>query len=135
MSLITNQIEKLRSYAKDRKGELAKLINDAADTIEMLSAKLQTLQMEQSSLYYHRGWIPCNERLPTEDGDYLVTYEKGYAEDYGFDPIGIAPFEVDCEGFGIWQERFDQYTLGSLGSDWVEIDVVAWKPLPEPYRP
>lgn len=24
-------------------------------------------------------WIPCSERLPSEDGDYLVTYEKGYA--------------------------------------------------------
>ena len=29
MSLITKQIEELRAYAKDRKGELAKLIADA----------------------------------------------------------------------------------------------------------
>ena len=39
MSLTTKQIDELRAYAKDRKGELAKLINDAADTIEVLSAK------------------------------------------------------------------------------------------------
>ena len=39
MSLITNQISELRSYASTRKGELAKLINDAADTIEALSAR------------------------------------------------------------------------------------------------
>ena len=39
MSLTSKQIDDLRAYAKDRKGELAKLINDAADTIEMLSAK------------------------------------------------------------------------------------------------
>ena len=38
MSLTSKQIDELRAYAKDRKGELAKLINDAADTIEMLSA-------------------------------------------------------------------------------------------------
>ena len=80
-----------------------------------------------------RKWIPCSERLPKEDGDYLVTFEKGYAEDYGFDLTGIVPFEVDCEGFGIWRESFDQHTLGSLGSEWEEIKVVAWMPLPEPY--
>ena len=40
MSMISKQIDDLRAYAKDRKGELAKLVSDAADTIEMLSAKL-----------------------------------------------------------------------------------------------
>ena len=79
-------------------------------------------------------WVPCSERLPERDGEYLVTYEKGYAGDYGFDLVGIAPFEVDCEGFGIWQENFDLHTLGSLGSDWVDIPVIAWMPLPEPWE-
>ena len=78
-------------------------------------------------------WTPVTERLPEEDGEYLVTFESGYAEDYGIDPIGIAPFEVDCEGFGIWQESFDPVSLGSLGSDWVDIPVTAWRPLPKPY--
>lgn len=78
-------------------------------------------------------WIPVTERPPEEDGDYLVTFESGYAEDYGFDPIGIAPFEVDCEGFGIWQERFHPVSLGSLGSDWIDIPVTAWRPLPEAF--
>ena len=79
-------------------------------------------------------WIPCKERLPDKDGEYLVTFEKGYAEDYCFSDIGIAPFEVDCEGFGIWQEHFHPVSLGSLGSEWVEIPVTAWMPLPEPYK-
>ena len=78
-------------------------------------------------------WIPVTERLPEEDGKYLVTFESGYAEDYELDPIGIAPFEADCEGFGIWQESFDPVSLGSLGSEWVGIQVTAWRPLPEPY--
>ena len=79
-------------------------------------------------------WIPCSERLPSKDGDYPVTYEKGYAEEYGFDLVGIAPFEVDCGGFGIWQKHFDHYTLGSLGFDWVDIPCVAWMELPQPYK-
>lgn len=78
-------------------------------------------------------WIPVAKALPEEDGEYLVTYESGYAEDYGFDPIGIAPFEVDCEGFGIWQESFHPVSLGSLGSEWVDIPATAWRPLPEAY--
>ena len=79
-------------------------------------------------------WIPVTERPPEEDGMYLVTFESGYAEDYGLDPIGIAPFEVDCEGFGIWQESFHPVSLGSLGSEWVDIPVTAWRPLPEAFE-
>ena len=79
-------------------------------------------------------WIPCSERLPEEDGDYLVCYEEGYRKDYGFSEIGIAPYEVDAENFGVWTEEFDLVSMGSLGSEFVEIDVDAWMPLPEPYK-
>ena len=44
MSMISKQIDDLRAYAKDRNGELAKLVSDAADTIEMLSAKLSAAE-------------------------------------------------------------------------------------------
>ena len=56
MSLITKQIDELRSYASTRKGELAKLINDAADTIEMLSAKQEGIvdAIKTSDI---NGWV------------------------------------------------------------------------------
>ena len=44
--LIRKQIDELRAYAADRKGELAKLIDDAANTIEILSERLYTSQEE-----------------------------------------------------------------------------------------
>ena len=116
------------AYEVDNKGKpngnvTCELIQEV---IDMAIAALKKQEQDR--------WIPVTERLPEEDGNYLVTYESGYAEDYGFDPIGIAPFEVDCEGFGIWQESFDPVSLGSLGSEWVDIPVTAWRPLPAPYQ-
>lgn len=96
------------------------------DNIKYCNMAIKTLEQTR--------WIPVSERLPEEDGDYFVTYEKGYAEDYNFPPIGIAGFDVDCESFGYWYEQFDRHTLGSLGSDWEEIKVIAWMPLPELYK-
>lgn len=96
--------------------------------------EVQDKHGNKAKYYRESNWISCKERLPEEDGDYLVTFEEGYAEDYGLDLVGIAPHEVDCEGFGIWQEEFDPHTLGSLGSEWVDINVIAWQPLPEPYK-
>ena len=119
MSLTSKQIDELRAYAKDRKGELAKLINDAADTIEMLSAKLHASQMERSSQYYHGGWIPCSERLPKKNGFYLCTTK---------DCITILEF---IEGNPHYHEEpsFVSDVLGKCNSY-----VIAWMPLPEPYK-
>ena len=61
-------------------------------------------------------WIPCAERLPEKDGCYLVTYKwKGsYSGDtYVETTMAVyreKPKEWDCK------------------------DVIAWMPLPEPYK-
>lgn len=77
MSLISKQIDELRAYAKDRKGELARLINNAADTIEVLSAKLYASNMERSSQYYNDGWIPVDDRLPENNDVVLISHKNG----------------------------------------------------------
>lgn len=102
MSMISNQIDRLREYAKDKKGELARLINDAARTIEMLSAKQSGAE-----------WILCSERLPDKDGNYIVTENSG-----GTTSTGIS-FFIICDDGRTWWELFG---------------VVAWMPLPEPYK-
>ena len=111
MSLTNKQIDELRAYAAERKGELAKLINDAADTIEMLSAKLHASQMERSSQYYHGGWIPCQERLPEDDNDVLVQMNDGTM---------MVDFTAASSNGWFWSEYEDE--------------PIAWMPLPEPYR-
>lgn len=59
-------------------------------------------------------WIPVTERLPEEEGTYLVTYTDG----------GVT--EV---GSSIYLQRED-------GSEpyWDYFVVTAWMPLPEPYK-
>lgn len=50
-------------------------------------------------------WIPVTERLPEKDGQYLVTVKKGYML------------------IGLWC---------GIKEDWG--NVIAWMPLPEPYK-
>lgn len=79
-------------------------------------------------------WIPCSERLPDKDGEYLVWYECGEDED---DEKGIAivPFWTDIEMFGVYQDIFDSQSLGFVDSEFYECETAkAWMPLPEPYK-
>lgn len=50
--------------------------------------------------------------------------------------------QYHCEcGFGFWQDIFDEGTLGFVDTEFKTNDelgyekVIAWQPLPEPYRP
>ena len=68
---------------------------------------------ELPSAQPEQRWIPCSERLPNIKNrieKYLVTLKSG--------TISIAMF-VECDGEH-WWNHYD--------------DVVAWMPLPEPYR-
>ena len=120
MSMISKQIDDLRAYAKDRKGELAKLVSDAADTIEMLSAKLS---MRFPSAQPEQRWIPCDKGEPDEDMECWVTvkttdalYRGNFTKRYG--------------------ERRDKGFITSGGFMWWNT-ALAWMPIyePEPYRP
>lgn len=126
MSLGGKQIDELRAYAKDRKGEIAELVSDAADTIELLSAKLSAANMERSSQYYHDGWIPCDERMPLLD-------EYGYSQKVlvcfsNFSGCDICEYRKDEEQNG-WYVGDSDDNPEDIG-----IHVVAWRPLPEPYK-
>jgi hypothetical protein len=80
-------------------------------------------------------WIPCRERLPEDSGDYLVCPSDSVLEDYSdFSEVMIMPYDADCEAFGWWIERYDPISLGYLDSDFNEFEVLAWMPLPEPWK-
>lgn len=116
MSMIEQQVKELRnvsSWYKDRNSYLLGILSQAADTIEALSAKLAAANMERSDRYYGGGWIACEDRLPEN-------------------------FEVVLAFTG---ER-QIVTVARDGEDWVlynqkiiKENIIAWQPLPEPYRP
>ncbi len=56
-------------------------------------------------------WIPCSERLPEEAGTYMTTV------DYG--KYGLATGQRYYHGKGL---------------GWEDDCVIAWKPLPQPYK-
>lgn len=118
MSMISNQIKDLK-WLRDtlKKGKKVpefyesqwQIIDGAIDTIQTLSAKVRANNL-------HDGWIPCNERLPKKpecgDNGYIVQ-RKHVAE----------PFSAYWDG-----ERWTNE------DDDVINEVMAWMPLPEPYR-
>ena len=66
------------------------------------------------------AWIPCSERLPKSYVEVLV------CDDYGWINLGAyRPCDVseDCSGWSI-------HAHTKIGTE----EVVAWMPLPEPYK-
>ncbi len=97
------------------------------DLIEALEMAIQVLEQTQ--------WIPVSERLPEDSGDYLVCPSNSVLEDYSdFSEVMIMPYDADCEAFGWWTERYDPISLGFVDSDFNEFEVLAWMPLPQPYK-
>lgn len=82
------------------------------------------------------GWIPCSEKLP-EDGDcrfYMCTVQNH--ED---DPPMYCQYDEEL-GFGFYSDIYDPNTLGFIDTEFKtnsELgyeEVIAWMPLPEPYK-
>lgn len=130
MSSITEQVNKLREFAKlcndplicDTQTKICgKLMSDAADTIEMLSAKCRD------------RWIPTSERLPDEYGEYLITWSTTLSE-RPF--IGIAEYEI-LDEYDYTSNRFKgEWLLEDYIKQYPNVQVIAWQPLllPKPYE-
>ena len=68
-------------------------------------------------------WIPCSEKLPSENGDYLVTLENGVVKILGYSTTQRTTYP---KGFYHIEDGFS----------WRQIQnpVVAWMPLPKPWK-
>ena len=61
-------------------------------------------------------WIPCEERLPEESGEYLVTYEWVGQSGTKYIEVEVTPFE---------HKRWNALRTETI---------LAWMPLPEPWE-
>ena len=81
-----------------------------------LLRKAPTVQLEPH-------WVLCSERLPEENGQYLITIKYKHVND---------SYEDVYTEHGEWLDgKWDMFCFGHCGE--VE-DIIAWLSLPEPYK-
>ena len=92
-----DKVAEMFPYRIPGKTKTYRQYNEAwSDAIDAAENALEALPSAQP------GWIPCKERLPEKDGEYLTTTEDGL-------------YDVEHYGDG----------------EWYYDDVVAWMPFPE----
>lgn len=86
--------------------------NGCLESIDALMAEGEIYDIEYSR------WIPVTERLPEEDGEYLVTWTTSRSK---------RPLLEICEySCGMWDM--------DNGSAYSDAEVIAWMSLPECYK-
>lgn len=93
--------------------------------------RLEKWLKELKQLREQTKWIPCSERLPEEYGEFLVTMtEKAKAEDLGFDidETYIRKMRYNSNGWKLPRH------IPSWINEAVKDEVLAWMPLPKPYK-
>ena len=75
---------------------------------------------KDTGVHTNDGWIPVEERLPKAGEHVLVSFRSA----------GFLPATAIISENGRWS-----MLQGAKGFNDVTEDVIAWRPLPEPYRP
>ena len=83
-------------------------------------------------LLEQKTWIPVSERLPEEYGEYLITWKNPkYPKTY----IGVC----ECEITDVYDHEHNRFEVewlfdGYITTAYPDSKVIAWMPLPEPYK-
>lgn len=127
------------SHIRDRLKQYADKYSDcykyAGVYVKVIQDMIEQLQGDLEQDEKENGWIPVSERLPEDEREYLVTLEKVYGTPEKL--YGIASY-LKFGDDGYWNEKeygyleWDKYSDGHGGTKMYK--VVAWVPLPEPYR-
>lgn len=88
-----------------------------------------------------QGWIDVKERTPENTDPVNITWVNHKPEQY-YASIKDVPFTATgcyCDGKWYWysvtcQDYLDEYRYCDVDSMDEEIEVIAWMPLPDPYK-
>lgn len=122
---IVERLEELRKvWVTEPRDEPCKGIEcKSNDCVDCLLIQVEEI-VNQVAEEYGDGWIPCSKRLPEEAFGCLVTVmdcEPMTMTDFP----NILPYHVGYDG-ETWNDGDGEVT---------PFEVLAWKPLPEPYQP
>lgn len=97
--------------------------------LEELLSRENTLEITRSPRD-NDGWIPVQDKLPEDDVDVLITYadiDDEIYTDICITTYGYAYLGGNKLDFKEWRSPFEYFRSN--------YKVIAWQPLPEPYRP
>ena len=106
--------------------KLDEIANDTAEAFIEAYKECQDIIRK----HMNDGWIPVEERMPEDDIEVLITYADRQDEketDIAITTYGYATLGGHKLDFKEWKSPF-MYFKGNY-------KVIAWQPLPEPYRP
>ena len=125
MQLFESEVRKIARDLKPK--ELAKQLLTYKELANVYKRDNDTLRQANESLMYliakhnvEHEWTPCSEKLPEQDGEYLVTIE--------FNTIYGAKRVVEVERLKNFKSP-----MFLRGTSWIG-NVIAWQPLPKEYR-
>lgn len=124
---ILEEIEAEHPYKVPGNYESYSQYNEAwRDAIDRVRVKLEKFFKEKENA----GWIPVEERMPEEYGEYLVTIVPSAG--YLWAKRIIANFS-DLMGI-VKKPIFYTGEVGKIDFEDITDMVIAWRPLPDPYQ-
>lgn len=113
--------ERLLQYKQELQKQTMYKEGLPGSSLDIVNSLLDDLEEDEKE----NGWIPVTERLPEEDGAYIVTFKNG--------------IRVRMAGYGCCRRTVLGYPIGH---GWYNLETAqyyacdsinAWMPLPKPY--